>query len=579
LPGKLARAAGQAENNSEQKIPPREIPSVRIQHLALAALISALVIGGSVAVLTRSGSSNGKQQAFSALASAPRDVDFVMSINTDSASSQWISFSKRLKALNADEPIRDSVTQELETEGLRWDRDVLSVLGKEGYIAVTDFSNLGEQKGAVAAFQLRDPTKARQNFLKIARSSARDADETLLEENYQGVTITYAQEKFGSGRNRSTRDFGAIAFPGELAVLGLSRDDVKGVIDVIQGRSPSIAQNSRFQEMRARQKDDFLFWGYADLVPFWKTLEDSTASMFSGSTPQTAAALKEARDSADRFAFSFSAQGQGLVVDAQVLRTPGAPPDPTRRLSQQLDPALARLVPSDTILLIAGANAHDQLFSSIQKAAANDRDFDRTLKQLENDIGFHLDSDLFALMTGEYGLAANFGEDGGPAGFSILGLFNIADATKVSRSLDLLGRYLSREAGVTATQADRNGVRRLSADGETIAWKATDKTLVAGYPDAAVQNFASPVAGKTLADTADWKHAMTALPSEKSYVAYLNLARLLQEADDAGALDTQAGPRGLNFSPQDLRPIRSFAMSGSSLPDGQRLRMVLLMDK
>src|SRR5204862_5425971 len=141
---------------------------------------------------------------------------------------------------------------------------------KDGYIAVTDFSQVGNQKGAVAAFQLRDAAKARQNFLKIARSSAQDADETLSEEDYRGVTITYAEEKFGAGRNRSTRDFGAMAFPGKLAVLGLSRQDVKGVLDVIQGRSPSVAQNSRFQELRARQKDDFLFWGYADLTPLWK---------------------------------------------------------------------------------------------------------------------------------------------------------------------------------------------------------------------------------------------------------------------------------------------------------------------
>jgi uncharacterized protein DUF3352 len=550
---------------------------VRIPHLALAALISAVVIGGTVAVLAMSSSSNSKQEPFSALASAPRDVGFLMSINTDPASAQWIALSKRMKALNADEPIRESISQELESDGLRWDKDVVAVLGKEGYVAVTDFSQLDKQKGAVAAFQLRDPGKARQNFLKIARSSAQNADETLIEEDYQGVTITYAQEKFGSGRNRSTRDFGAMAFPGKLAVIGLSRDDVKGVIDVIQGRSPSISQNSRFQEMRTRQKDDFLFWGYADLAPVWKLAADSTRGL-GGSATQADAALKEARDSADRLSFSFSARGQGLVVDAQVLRSTGSPAD-AGHLSQQFDPALARQVPSDTILLVAGANAHDQLFSSFQKAAANDRDFDQMLKQLESDIGFHFDGDLFALMNGEYGVAANFGEGSGAAPFSILGLINVSDAARVSRSLDRLGGYLSREAGLAVPQPDRNGVRRLSASGETVAWKTADKTLIAGYPDAAVQNFAPPAAGKALSDSPDWKRAMSALPAEKSYVTYLNVARLIQEADDAGALDTQAGPGGLNFNPEDLRPIRSFALSGSSLADGQRLRMVLLMEK
>src|ERR1044071_5365833 len=117
--------------------------------IAVVALVSVAIVGGTFAVLSATGSSKGGGKSFSTLSAAPRDVQFLMTINTDPASSQWIETSKRVAALKADKPIKDSINESLQSQGLRWDKDIVSVLGKEAFLAVTDFSAVERQNGAV----------------------------------------------------------------------------------------------------------------------------------------------------------------------------------------------------------------------------------------------------------------------------------------------------------------------------------------------------------------------------------------------------------------------------------------------
>jgi hypothetical protein len=66
---------------------------------------------------------------------------------------------------------------------------------------------------------------------------------------------------------------GAVALFADVLAVGAGPDDVKAVIDVVQGRAPSAVVNERLQEFREGQKEDFLMWGYADLAPVWDMAE------------------------------------------------------------------------------------------------------------------------------------------------------------------------------------------------------------------------------------------------------------------------------------------------------------------
>ena len=73
---------------------------------------------------------------------------------------------------------------------------------------------------------------------------------------------------------------GAVAVFADVVVVGASPEDVKAVVDVVQGRAPSAVENERLQEFREAQKEDFLTWGYADLAPVWDMAEASLPTGF-----------------------------------------------------------------------------------------------------------------------------------------------------------------------------------------------------------------------------------------------------------------------------------------------------------
>src|SRR5438477_841414 len=184
---------------------------MRISRLLLAGLVSVGIVAVGVLLLWQLGSSAPSRKPFSTTAFAPRDSQVFLAFNTDPTSRQWLTVSRGLASVHADQPVRDALGKALQENHLKWDKDIVAVLGDEAFLAITDYSKVQEQKGAVAVLELRDQKKAQKNFLDLLRSSAQDADEVVLEENYQGLKITYAQEKFGPGRNRSQRDFGALA--------------------------------------------------------------------------------------------------------------------------------------------------------------------------------------------------------------------------------------------------------------------------------------------------------------------------------------------------------------------------------
>jgi hypothetical protein len=66
---------------------------------------------------------------------------------------------------------------------------------------------------------------------------------------------------------------GAVALLEDVIAIGAATDDVKAVIDVVQGTAPSAKENGRLQEFRQGQEEDFLMWGYADLAPIWDLAE------------------------------------------------------------------------------------------------------------------------------------------------------------------------------------------------------------------------------------------------------------------------------------------------------------------
>lgn len=354
---------------------------MRSRLLLTVAGVSAAVMSAVVFGLWVLGSSTAAREPFSTMTLVPQDVELYVALNTAPSSPQWMAFSHLLNTMNVEDPLRDAWNEMLSEQDLRWDEDIVSLLGDEGYIAITDFGALNDWHGVVGALQLRDRQKAGDMFLRLATEAAQDEGQDILEDEYEGVTIYYLeQETYGGGlfdfEGDSSFDYddpvlhdsGAIAFTDDVAVFGLAREDVEGVIDVIQGRAPSaVSGNQRLDELRARQGEDFLLWGYVDLSSAWDALED----IFAESEDEgfdTTQLLEEGRANADRLTFAVSARNDGFVVDVTLLRAPGVPEDGGWAFSVPFDSHYAEQVPEDTLAFVAGYDLYNHAYRPIYDA-------------------------------------------------------------------------------------------------------------------------------------------------------------------------------------------------------------------
>lgn len=379
--------------------------------LLTAAGISIAVIAGVVLALWSFGTSVAEREPFSTLEYVPRDVDLYVAINTEPATEQWIALADILDRLEVEDPVHRAWDDLLAEAGLKWDDDIVSQLGDEGYIAITDFDAIADgegTRGGVAVFQLRNPDHARDIFLKHVPDLLEDEDIDMEEVEYEGVTIylaptdapfsgrAFETESFSEGAGTSddssyeeievdgdsleinigaddeaTPEFAAAtAFVGDVIIVGLSQADVEGVIDVVQGRAANVTQNPRFTELQSRQVEDFLVWGYVDLASAWEALdgyiednidEDDDAEQFTG-------LLDTARETADRVTFSLSSRKDGFVFDVNVLHAPGVTPDAI--FSRVFDTHYAGRVPDDTLLFAAGYDLYGQAWQPVYEAIA-----------------------------------------------------------------------------------------------------------------------------------------------------------------------------------------------------------------
>jgi Protein of unknown function (DUF3352) len=551
---------------------------IRRSHLqiAAAAVLSIAVVTFVAGALWVIGSASGERDQFSSLDIAPADSVFYMAINTEPSSSQWIAVSDTLDKLNAKEPIREAIDEQLLQFGLQFERDILPLSGDEGYMAVTDVDALADNAGSgfVIAFRLRDQDKAEGIFLDIAQNEGT----SFTEEDYEGVTIRQAE-------SLSPGEQGAISFVENIMVVGLSNPDVKGVIDVIQGRAASAQTNARLIEMRERQEDDFLAWGYADLGQLWDVLEQELQQGLATAGQDVDQIMEQARAN-DRLSFSISATGDGFTADASVLLAPGAEVPPGYG-GRTFDSKFAEMVPEDTLFFYAGYDPYNAAYLPAKDTLeqftpeGSNATVQEELSRFEDEIGFDLENDLLSLLTGEYAIAFNGSDfESSEPELNILALLEVNDSARMNETMGKIEAFLEREQIATVEDSETAGIRRwssLDSPPETIAWTQDEGRLAFGYPEAAVEEFAAGVS-PSLADNEDWRRTMGLMPDDTSSIMFVSLGRVLEEIQkNENVADEFATSTDHKVTLDDLAPIRSFAMASTPLEDGYGLRMAVFI--
>jgi len=554
---------------------------LRVRSVLLPLAISLPVIAAVVAALWVLGSSSGQRDKFSSLEIAPHDVDLYMAINTDPASSQWLAVNGVLDTVNATNPILDAIDKALEEFDLEWERDFVPLAGDEGFFAVTDLDALENGGGWVMAFQLRDTGRAEEIFLDIAAQSEEDNGEVLREEEYEGETVYYFESAFVEAAPSG----GALAFVEDVSIIGFSRDDVEGVIDVVRGRADSAGNNERLQEMRRRQGDDFLLWAYTDLGRLWDFVEETVKN--EPDAPFDAAELlAKARGQADRMSVAVSARRDAFVLDASVLRAPDA--EEEQSLARVFDSRFAGTVPVDTMFFAAGYDLFNGTYVPLRDAisetpieSADQQTVEEAINDLEQEIGLNFEEDLLGLLTGEFAVAFNASDfDAEVPGFDMLALFDVSDPERMERSMLKLGDYFEGQELLAMRSSGREGVyawEPYDGGGDAVAWTVSAGRLAIGFPESGVEKFLEG-ARPSLADSADWQGTMDLLPDDKTSVVYVSISRLLEEVRRTeGAEDGLRDATDGDLTFDDLMRIRSVGVATTSLEDGQAFSIAVLV--
>lgn len=375
----------------------------------------------------------------------------------------------------------------------------------------------------------------------------------------------------------------AIAFVNSVLALGATADDVKAVIDVVQGRAESANSNERLLEFREHQKEDFLVWGYADLADVWKEAGDTLSGTGYSTGVDTQDLFDQMRATYDRVGFSLSSMNEGFAFDLTVVHSPDFDENNAFEPTNVYDPAIAEILPADTMFYLSAFDIYNQSWLP-GKAQWEGLDFGEEgslkdiLDRVRDDTGVDLESDVLALLTGELAIAANV-NDLEDFDVSVFGIADVNSEEQAEGTMRRFGDYLEDEDIIAAGAEGDIQIWNAVEDVPTIGWYVDNGRVVIGHPDAAAIDLHSAAsAAPSLADTDDWKRTIELLPEDKTLFGYLSIARILEEIRQTdGAAEGFEDSSDGEVTLDDLGPIRSVGIAGTSRDDGFGVHVVLFM--
>jgi hypothetical protein len=282
--------------------------------------------------------------------------------------------------------IRDLKNQLADRLHLNYHREIAPWLGDDMTFAITelDFDRLpqnGSQPGYLAVFSSRQPKVSNQ---KIQAWWDRQATQQRLKfESYQGVKIAY-----------NKRDRLASALVGNKYVAFANHPKVlREAINNLQASNQSILDLPDYQTALAANNHHKIGVGYAHLPQLTRWLG------------------KGAGDKYHVVGLNLGVDRQGLIADvalyptsAQILTTDPLPnPTPTKLITT------LNYLPRQSTIAIGGLDLPhwQQQFTDLLPQNQQLVTFlDRSLADLDRQIGIDLTQDIFSWATGEYALAA-----------------------------------------------------------------------------------------------------------------------------------------------------------------------------
>lgn len=474
---------------------------------AVVALAGALV---AAAILFTSGKASDVNLTTASL--VPADAGLYVALNTDLSSSQWVSTFKLVAKLGAEDP-EGELKDGAEDSGFDWEDDVAPFLGGNAalYVRGIDLDFFSAQ-GAVI-FRAKDPSRVMD----------------ILEEE-AGI---FDFGEYGGVEYLVLGVDGYAARLGDHVVVAIDQVSLEEVIDVHQGKRPSLAGVDDFKRLRDELTGNFLAFVYVDA--------GSMLGDFFLDDPIIRSALDEsgAGDMVFRpAAWVVGAKKGGFEFQAASIGDGGS-------VSPMLEPRESRfaaLVPGGSTVFFSTTGlaqtweavvdqARDAIDDAIRQSGEYDS-LDEALRDAGRELGIESIEEVVSLLGGETVVAVWF-PDGTSENPEIVLLAEVDEA----EARPLIEAIITANATGPVTTMEVSGVQVTTvADvaGDPLAYAFKDGYLAIGTPGAVEAVLSRAPGDPSLAEEPGYSATVKQMPSALGTYAFFNLAALLRLEEAPG---------------------------------------------
>jgi hypothetical protein len=483
---------------------------------------------------------------------APADAPVYLAASLDPASPQWQALAAIVSRLGLDAVIEEAKDDLLGnfhaapgagSEAAFRDLEVALAVTSVDLLTGGRDTTMGGGSGLAIIVRAADITMWEIGVRRTLELAASAAGQRVARSTYNGIVIlSVASEQL------------AMARAGDALVLGEAPEDLRPVIDVYQGDRPSLATTAAWQTFQSALPVASLVVGYADGTKFLGVAREQIAA--DESLRPVGADLLRLLDG--QIAFAVTAQDDGLRLDALVARRAGSG-WPAVPANQPL--GLDTRVPASTVLFLNGMNfgqnpvvelitlffatglvsqLEDTLFvpSAVEPADV----YARAARLL----GFNLRDDFLAQLVGEFGLALTV--DGlDPNGIDGIFASQVQNPVRVNDAVSKMAALINAGLasaglglGLQTREADGGLIQMLDVplpDYDTtihIEFGVAAGQFVLGY-GSGLRDYLSGT-GASLVENPRYQTAVQALPAERDWTFYLDVARLVELASQAGGI-------------------------------------------
>lgn len=308
-----------------------------------------------------------------------------------------------LKELYLDNPDIQALLDEFETEvndeaGITFEADIQPWLGTEVVIAIPDFSQAIQAQGAfnappalVVAAQTSNK-EASDQFIAKVLAEAVEKDNPFTDEAYRDVTLHRQNNEL---RNETT----LITTFNDFVVFSNSDTLVKGMIDKSQGdETPSLVDSERFKKVTGELPDNAIVLLYMEVAGILE-------AVLAQSAVQLPAAQTQDLEAFEGMGLAGTLQPDGIQMDMVASYNVEKMSDTMKAsLQRPASPnAILADIPAEALLMANGYNL-SLAWESVKQGLESNPDFSQQMSDLEQELGFSIEEDIFSWMTGEYSL-------------------------------------------------------------------------------------------------------------------------------------------------------------------------------